>query len=101
MFQKILRFWRSLSPALMPRALWVAIHHLKLPAVQEGLWDPLLDVIRELLLFQPLATTEMHTQARAAGHSVCTSDSIERPFSEAPSACRCQGVQAVCNRRSV
>ena len=64
MFQKILKFWRALSPASMPRALWVVTHHLKLPAVQEDLWAPLLDTLRELLIYQPLATTEMHTQAR-------------------------------------
>lgn len=77
MFQKILRFWRSLSPASMPRALWVIMHHLRLPAVQEEQWEPLLDTVRELLLFQPLATTEMHTQARA--RICCRCESVGRP----------------------
>jgi hypothetical protein len=62
MHLKVLKFWRSLSPASMPRALWVIIHHLQFPAVQELQWDVLLDTLRELLLYQPLATAEMHTQ---------------------------------------
>jgi hypothetical protein len=63
MLQKVVKFWRALSPASMPRALWIVIHHIKLPAIQEDLWLPLLDVLRELLIYQPLATTEMHIQA--------------------------------------
>lgn len=59
---KVLKFWRSLSPASTPRALWAIIHHLSLPAVQEAMWSELLEILRELLLYQPLATMEMHTQ---------------------------------------
>lgn len=33
-----------------------------LPAVLEEQWGELLDMLRELLLYQPLSTTEMHTQ---------------------------------------
>ena len=62
MFMKVLKFWRSLSPASTPRALWAIIHHLSLPAVQEAMWGELLEILRELLLYQPLATMEMHTQ---------------------------------------
>ena len=64
MFRKVLKFWRALSPASMPRALWLLVHHLALPAVEEETWAALLDLIRELLLFQPRAAVEMHTQAR-------------------------------------
>ena len=64
MYVKVLRFWRSVSPASLPRALWLLLHHLRLPAVLEEQWAALLEVLRELLLFQPLATTEMHTQVR-------------------------------------
>lgn len=62
MFLKVLKFWRSLSPASTPRALWAIVHHLVLPAVMEEQWAELLDMLRELLLYQPLSTTEMHTQ---------------------------------------
>lgn len=62
MFLKVLKFWRSLSPASTPRALWAIVHHLVLPAVLEEQWIELLDMLRELLLYQPLSTTEMHTQ---------------------------------------
>lgn len=59
---KVLKFWRSLSPASTPRALWAIVHHLALPSVQEAMWGELLEILRELLLYQPLATMEMHTQ---------------------------------------
>jgi hypothetical protein len=65
MLMKVLAFWKVLSPASKPRAIWVIVHYLKLPAIQERCWESLMEALRELLLYQPLATTEMHTQVRS------------------------------------
>lgn len=64
MLLKVLAYWKVLSPASKPRAIWVIVHHLKLPAIQEKCWEMLMEALRELLLMQPLATSEMHTQVR-------------------------------------